>query len=108
MLLLLALFRTDMTDVLSDKVKEETLKNIPMGAFGDPADVAKAVAFLASLEAGYITGQVLCVDGRNVYELERRVVVTGLGAITPIGNDVETFWKNVKAGKVGISEITQV
>lgn len=55
--------RTDMTDVLSDKVKEETLKNIPMGAFGDPADVAKAVAFFASLEAGYITGQILCVDG---------------------------------------------
>ena len=55
--------RTDMTDVLSDKVKEETLKNIPMGAFGDPADVAKAVAFFASSEAGYITGQVLCVDG---------------------------------------------
>ena len=55
--------RTDMTDVLSDKVKEETLKNIPMGTFGDPADVAKAVAFFASSEAGYITGQVLCVDG---------------------------------------------
>ncbi len=38
---------------------------------------------------------------------KRRVVVTGLGAVTPIGNDVETFWKNVKAGKVGISEITK-
>ena len=55
--------RTDMTDVLSDKVKEETLKNIPMGKFGEPEDVAKAAAFLASSEAGYITGQVLCVDG---------------------------------------------
>ena len=55
--------RTDMTDVLSDKVKEEILKNIPMGTFGEPEDVAKTVAFLASSEARYITGQVLCVDG---------------------------------------------
>lgn len=55
--------RTDMTDVLPDKVKEETLKNIPMGNFGEPEDVAKAVAFFASPEARYITGQVLCVDG---------------------------------------------
>lgn len=55
--------RTDMTDVLPDKVKEETLKNIPMGTFGEPEDVAKAVAFFASPEARYITGQVLCVDG---------------------------------------------
>ena len=53
----------DMTDVLPDKVKEETLKNIPMGTFGEPEDVAKAAAFFASPEAKYITGQVLCVDG---------------------------------------------
>ncbi|WP_373212075.1 beta-ketoacyl-ACP synthase II [Ruminococcus sp. 5_1_39BFAA] len=39
--------------------------------------------------------------------MKRRVVVTGLGAVTPIGNDVETFWKNVKAGTVGIGEITR-
>ena len=38
---------------------------------------------------------------------KRRVVVTGLGAVTPIGNNVETFWNNVKAGKVGIGEITR-
>ena len=37
----------------------------------------------------------------------RRVVVTGMGAITPIGNNVETFWNNVKAGVLGIDEITK-
>lgn len=39
--------------------------------------------------------------------MKRRVVVTGLGAVTPIGNDVETFWNGIKAGKVGIDRITK-
>lgn len=39
--------------------------------------------------------------------MKRRVVVTGLGAVTPIGNDVDTFWANIKAGKVGINQITK-
>jgi len=39
--------------------------------------------------------------------MKRRVVVTGMGAITPIGNDVENFWQGLKAGKVGIGEITR-
>ena len=55
--------RTDMTDVLSDKVKENIVASIPMGTFGEPQDVAKAIAFLASDDARYITGQVLSVDG---------------------------------------------
>ena len=38
---------------------------------------------------------------------KRRVVVTGLGAVTPVGNNVEAFWESVKAGKVGIGEITK-
>ena len=38
--------------------------------------------------------------------MERRVVITGLGAITPIGNNVEEFWKGIKTGKCGINEIT--
>ena len=54
---------TDMTSVLSDKVKEETMKQIPLGRLGQTGDIAAAAAFLASDEAGYITGQVLAVDG---------------------------------------------
>ena len=38
---------------------------------------------------------------------KRRVVITGMGAVTPIGNNVETFWKNVKEGKNGIGSITK-
>jgi 3-oxoacyl-[acyl-carrier protein] reductase len=54
---------TDMTAVLPEIVKEEAKKVIPVKRFGNPEDIAKAVAFLASDDAGYITGQVLCVDG---------------------------------------------
>ena len=39
---------------------------------------------------------------------KRRVVITGMGAVTPIGNNVETFWKNVKEGKNGIGSITKL
>ena len=52
-----------MTGKLSDKVKEQAVNQIPLGKFGSTEDVAKAVAFLASDDAGYITGQVLHVDG---------------------------------------------
>ena len=38
--------------------------------------------------------------------MERRVVITGLGAITPIGNTAEEFWNGIKEGKCGIDEIT--
>ena len=54
---------TDMTAVLPDKTKEAILSSIPMARLGAAEDVASAVAFLASDEAGYITGQVLAVDG---------------------------------------------
>ncbi len=54
---------TEMTAVLSDKVKEEARTQIPLGKFGKPEDIAKTAAFLASEEAGYITGQVIQVDG---------------------------------------------
>ncbi len=54
---------TPMTDVLSDKVKEELKERIPLGRMGTPRDVAAAIIFLASDEAGYITGHVLDVNG---------------------------------------------
>lgn len=54
---------TDMTNVLSEKVKEELSKQIPLGCLGQSEDVAKAAVFLASEGAKYITGQVLHVDG---------------------------------------------
>lgn len=54
---------TEMTAVLSDKVKEGAVSQIPLGTFGEPEDIAQAAVFLASEKARYITGQVLCVDG---------------------------------------------
>ena len=54
---------TEMTDALSDSVKEGAVAQIPMKHFGTTEDIANTVAFLASEEAGYITGQVICVDG---------------------------------------------
>ena len=54
---------TEMTEVLSDSVKEHVCEQIPLGRFGKAEDVAELVAFLASEKGNYITGQVLCVDG---------------------------------------------
>jgi 3-oxoacyl-[acyl-carrier protein] reductase len=54
---------TDMTQRLQEKVKEDILSLIPLDRFGAPEDVAWAVLFLASPAAGYITGQVLSVNG---------------------------------------------
>jgi 3-oxoacyl-[acyl-carrier protein] reductase len=48
---------------LSDEVKKTLHAKIPLGKTGTPEDIANAVVFLASAEAGYITGQTLCVDG---------------------------------------------
>ncbi len=55
--------KTDMTDVLSDKVKEAIIESIPMKTFGLPEDIANTVAFLAGESGRYITGQTISVDG---------------------------------------------
>ena len=54
---------TDMTAVLPEEVRAAVLEKIPLARYGQPEDIAKAVAFLASEDASYITGQVLAVDG---------------------------------------------
>ena len=58
--------KTDMTDQLSDAAKEALYSNIPLKRLGAPDDIANAAVFLASDNAGYITGQVLVVDGGMV------------------------------------------
>lgn len=55
--------KTEMTDVLSESIKAGLAEQIPMKKFGETEDIAAAVAFLASEEAKYITGQVLSIDG---------------------------------------------
>ncbi len=55
--------RTKMTDVLPENVKEELMKKIPLARLGEAQDVANAVAFLASEEAAYITGQTIHING---------------------------------------------
>ena len=57
---------TGMTGDLADEVQEQMLAGVPLGRAGTPEDVAHAVAFLASEQAAYITGQVLAVDGGMV------------------------------------------
>jgi 3-oxoacyl-[acyl-carrier protein] reductase len=57
---------TDMTQVLSDQLKEQVRQFIPLKRFGLPQEIAGAVSFLAGPDSGYITGQVLSVDGGMV------------------------------------------
>lgn len=54
---------TDMTEAMPEGAKDKIITGIPMGRTGKPEDVAETVAFLASVQAGYITGEVLRVDG---------------------------------------------
>ena len=54
---------TDMTEVLKDEIKEGFIAKIPLGRFGEPAEVAEAIAFLLSDHASYITGETLKING---------------------------------------------
>lgn len=57
---------TDMTDKLTEDIKAEMLKVIPLARFGEPKDIAKTAAFLASDDSSYMTGQTLHIDGGMV------------------------------------------
>ena len=57
-------------------IKKAIMENIPMKAFGETEDIANAVAFLASEEARYITGQVISVDGRHGYVVKTAFAVS--------------------------------
>ena len=57
---------TDMTNQITDQAKENLITKIPLGRIGSPSDIAASALFLASDEAGYITGQTLTVDGGMV------------------------------------------
>ncbi|MHB8173438.1 MAG: beta-ketoacyl-ACP reductase [Nitrospirota bacterium] len=55
--------KTEMTETLPEKIRAELLSHIPLSKFGGPEDIASAALFLASDDAGYITGQTIAVDG---------------------------------------------
>ena len=60
---------TEMTNKIPEKLREEMVRSIPLGRMGEPDDVAAVVSFLTSPAAGYITGQVIVVDGGSIYKL---------------------------------------
>ena len=69
---------TDMTKVLSDNIRNEILKNIPLQRMGNVEDISNCVAFLASEDASYITGQVISVDLVQSHQLDLIQMISGM------------------------------
>ena len=91
--------KTDMTDILSDSVKEEINNQIALKRMGTPEEIAKAVYFFGSSDNTYITGQVLNVDGgmliksskENTFELER--IINGKKSCCNRIGSYYSYWK---------------
>ena len=111
---------TDMTDALSDAQREAIVSRIGSGRLGEPDDIAHLVRFLASDEASYITGQVICVDGGvSPMRREHRESIrasaaptapiasssSGVGAVTAIGVGVEALWEALMGRECCIAPI---
>ena len=104
---------TRLTREIPEELRAVMLANTPLGRLGDPEDIAGAVRFLCSDEASFITGEIL-LDRRRTGDVmsesgmngRRRVVITGLGCVTPLGSDLETTWSNLTAGESAAANIT--
>jgi 3-oxoacyl-[acyl-carrier protein] reductase len=59
---------TELTEELPESVKEQILNQVPVGRFGEPAEIAEVVAFLVGEGAAYVTGQTITVDGGMVMQ----------------------------------------
>ena len=104
---------TDMTAALPEAVRTEMAKDIPAGRAGQPEDVANAVAFLPQNKAAISPGRCSVWTAawqckKEKFSMEkRRVVITGLGTVNPLGNTAADSWAAAKAGRCGIGPITQ-
>ena len=97
---------TPMTDVLSDKVKEELKVRIPLGRMGSARDVAAAIVFLASDEAGYITGHVLKCEWRDAFGMKSVYAMAAsfvLLVLFPASPSTETVASKVERYQVWIT-----
>ncbi len=98
---------TELTDVLSEDLRGELLKATPLARLGDPEDIARAVRFLVSDDAAFITGAVPAGRRRDGHvAMARRVVITGLGAVNAIGGSVPEVEAGLRAGRPGGGPIT--
>ena len=85
------------TDMVDPALVEEALKIIPARRVGRPEEVAAVVSFLMGEDAAYITRQVISVNGEGGMSGKKRVVITGIGALSPLGHDAETVLDSLRA-----------